>query len=190
MIHSVESLEAECERVANRPDADSAPPVLIEFTLDVPGDPAQYVKRLRSVLSVAVALGATADFEEESLPVDDFPDWFVAVSSADEAATPDFAKRGRDAFMVHTRSGPWELQNWLYRFDPDDDSRGWEWWDITVVGPGRVRVWVDSWGESFFGCQELRWAAYTAGALDVDGPAVQEADMWVAEAAGGCSGVS
>lgn len=42
-------------------------------------------------------------------------------------------------------------------------------------------MWVDSWGESFFGCQDLLWAAYVAGAVRVDGPAVQKSAVWSAE---------
>ncbi|MDG9704422.1 hypothetical protein [Streptomyces sp. DH37] len=178
MMHSRESLEAERERLRRRPAAGSAPSVLSEFTVDLPGDPARYAERLRSVLSAAVELGATADFEEDELPVGGVPDWFVAVCSPDGGAAPDFATSGRAAYETHTQSRPWALQNWLYRFDPDDDSRGWEWWDLTQDGPSRVRIWVDSWGESFFGCQELRWAAYTAGALRVEGPVVRRSDAW------------
>jgi hypothetical protein len=43
---------------------------------------------------------------------------------------------------------------------------GWEFWDVTPVGPARVHVWVDSWGESFFGSLDLLWLLYTAGAID------------------------
>lgn len=75
---------------------------------------------------------------------------------------------------------PWEIQDWLYRFDPDEDSRGWEWWDATLVGPSRVHVWVDSWGESFFGCQELLWATYVAGAVRVVGPTLEKSTVWSA----------
>ncbi|NEC24584.1 hypothetical protein [Streptomyces parvus] len=57
--------------------------------------------------------------------------------------------------------------------DPDEDSRGWEWWDATVAGPSRVPVRVDSWGESSLGCQDLLWAVFTAGAVRVEGPMVQ-----------------
>lgn len=185
MIHSNESLEAELERLQHRPGVDSAPPVLCEFIVDVSDAPAHYANRLRSVLSAAVGLGVNSDFEEEELPITDVPDWFIAISSQDEERAPDFARNGRNAYEDHTAQRPWELQDWLYRFDPDDDSRGWEWWDITPAGPSRVRVWVDSWGESFFGCQELRWASYTAGALRVEGPFVQESSMWAEATAEG-----
>ncbi|MGP2441064.1 hypothetical protein [Streptomyces sp. JW3] len=179
MQRDTESLEAEVERVDNRPASGSAPPVLSVFSLEIPGNTAEYVQRLLSVIRAAVTLGATADFEEESLPIDGVPDWFVAIGSIDGAQPPEFAKRGCDAYKNHTGGQPWSLQNWLYRFDPDEDSRGWEWWDVVQVGPGRVHLWVDSWGESFFGCQELLWVAYTAGAARVDGPTVRRSDNWI-----------
>ncbi|GAA1370708.1 hypothetical protein [Streptomyces beijiangensis] len=186
-MHSVKSLEAELQRVGNRPGFDSAPPVLCEFTVDVDGDTGEYVRRLRSVLAVAVRLGGTADFDADDLPADGVPDWFAAISPEPSAApeqAPEFARRGREAFVRDMESRPWALQDWLFRFDPEDDSRGWEWWDATQPGDSKVRLWVDSWGESFFGCQELRWLAYTAGALHVDGPAVQRTGAWAAEAGG------
>jgi hypothetical protein len=185
MMHSAESMAAEYERLRHRSGAGAAPPVLGEFTVDVPDDPADYVARLRSVVSAAVGRGATADFEEGSLPTDDVPVWFADISDGVESRAPDHAKRGRDAYTEHTGGRPWTLQNWLYRFHPDEDSRGWQWWDVTSAGQSRVRIWVDCWGESFFGCQELLWAAYTAGARHVEGPLVRRADAWVAEAAEG-----
>ncbi|MFE9304852.1 hypothetical protein [Streptomyces sp. NPDC006856] len=186
MMHTSDSLAAEHRHVRERPDTDAAPPVLSLFVVDVEGDAGAYVERLRSVLAPAVRLGRTADFEQESLPVDGIPGWFAAVASGsdsgDEERTPQFARAGREAYAVHTGGGrPWDLQDWLYRFDPDEDSRGWEWWDATVAGPSRVHVWVDSWGESFFGCQDLLWAVFTAGALRVEGPTVQKAAVWSAQ---------
>ncbi|MGW1297013.1 hypothetical protein [Streptomyces sp. NPDC002533] len=181
MMHTSDSLAAELQRVRERPGADAAPPVLSLFVIDVSGDAAEYVERLRSVLVPAVRLGCTADFEQESLPVDDVPGWFAEVGSGsgDEERAPRFARAGREAYSEHTGGGrPWDLQDWLYRFDPDEDSRGWEWWDATVAGPSRVHVWVDSWGESFFGCQDLLWAAFTAGAVRVAGPTVRKAAVW------------
>ncbi|TYR66260.1 hypothetical protein [Streptomyces parvus] len=190
MMHTGDSLAAEHRRVREgrpvrqRPGADAAPPVLFLFVIDVSGDAAAYVERLRSVLAPAVRLGRTADFEQESLPVDEVPGWFAEVCAGPgsggggggegEEWAPWFARAGREAYAEHTGGGgPWDLQNWLYRFDPDEDSRGWEWWDATVAGPSRVHVRVDSWGESFFGCQDLLWAVFTAGAVRVEGPMVQ-----------------
>lgn len=188
MMHSSESVAEELRRLRHDPSTAVVPPVLARFVVDVFGDSATYVERLRSGLSPSLRRGHTADFEADTLPVDDVPDWFVAVSSPTEAApVPEFARNGRDAYREHTGGRPWDVQDWLYRFDPDDDSRGWEWWGVTQVGPSRVHVWVDSWGESFFGCQDLLWVAYTAGALHVDGPTVQRSATWAAEAEGGTS---
>lgn len=146
MMHSSDSLAEEFQRLRERPNIESAPPVLSLFVVDASGDAAEYEQRLRSILSPAVRLGATADFEQESLPVDDVPVWFAAVSSGDEERTPQFARAGHEGYVEHTGGGrPWEMQDWLYRFDPDGDSRGWEWWDATPAGPSRVHIWVDSW---------------------------------------------
>lgn len=182
-MHTIESLEAEFDRIGDHPVPDSAPPVLGVFTLEVHGDTTDYVQRLRSVLRVAVGLAVTADFEAENLPVHDVPLWFATIGSTDDAHSPDFARQGCDAYKNHTGDRPWSLQNWLYRFDPDEDSRGWEFWDVIQAGPGRVHLWVQCWGESFFGCQDLLWVAYTAGAARIDGPAIRRTDKWVAEAA-------
>ncbi|MFG2506626.1 hypothetical protein ACGFOW_14105 [Streptomyces rubiginosohelvolus] len=188
MMHTGDSVAAELLRVrerrpvGQRPGADAAPPALSLFVIDVSGDAAAYVERLRSVLAPAVRLGCTADFEQESLPVDEVPGWFAEVcsgpgpggGSGGEERAPRFARAGREAYAEHTGGGgPWDLQDWLYRFDPDEDSRGWEWWDATVAGPSRVHVRVDSWGEPSFGCQDLLWAVFTAGAVRVEGPMVQ-----------------
>lgn len=182
MMHNSDSLAAEFQRLQDCPGAESAPPVLALFVVDVSGDAAEYEQRLRSALAPAVRLGGTADFEQESLPVDDVPVWFAAVSSGNEERAPRFARTGHGGYVEHMGGGgPWELQDWLYRFDPDEDSRGWEWWDATPAGPSRVHIWVDSWGESFFGCQELLWAAYAAGAVLVNGPALQKSTVWSAE---------
>lgn len=207
MMHTRESLAAELRLLQDRPSAGggagagagagahagadagthagarTAPPVLSLFAVDVSGDGAAYEQRLRSVMSAAVRIGGSAESEQESLPVDGVPDWFVAAcSGGEERAAPQFARAGRDRYMEHTGGGrPWELRDWLHRFGPDEDSRGWAWWDATRVGPSRVHIWVDTWGESFFGCQDLLWAAHVAGAVRVDGPTVHRSGVWSAE---------
>ncbi|WP_019983808.1 MULTISPECIES: hypothetical protein [unclassified Streptomyces] len=77
------------------------------------------------------------------------------------------------------------MQEWLHRFDPDEGSRGWEFWDAVPAGPARVHVWVDSWGESFFGSLDLLWLLYAAGAAHVEGPEIRKAVIWASEADGG-----
>lgn len=186
MIHSEESAAAELDRVRQRPAIESAPPVLAAFTVDVfEGTPEAYALRVRHVLSAALHLACTAEFDDDDLPTDEFPDWFTTASVRDgDAPAQEFVRRGRAAYADHSGGGPWSLQNWIYRFDPDEESRGWEFWDIVPVGPSRLHVWVDSWGESFFGSLELLWLLYAAGATHVEGPEVHKADTWAAEVAG------
>ncbi|MFD7457867.1 MULTISPECIES: hypothetical protein [unclassified Streptomyces] len=183
MIHSEESVTAELDRVRQRPPAESAPPVLATFTAHVAeGSPEAYTERVRQVLSAALELACTAEFGDEDLPADEFPDWFTAISTRDGEDVQDLTRDGRASYVNRGGGNPWTLQNWIFRFDPDDDSRGWEFWDVVPVGPSQVRVWVDSWGESFFGSLELLWLLYTAGAAHVEGPEVHKASAWVSEA--------
>ncbi|QIJ62396.1 hypothetical protein [Streptomyces sp. JB150] len=185
MIHSEESVAAELDRVRQRPPAEAAPPVLAAFTVEVAvGSPEEYAQRVRHVLTAALRLACTAEFDDEDLPADDFPDWFTTVSARDGEPTETFSQEGRTAYGNASGGNPWSLQTWIYRFDPEDDSRGWEFWDVTAVGPSRVRVWVDSWGESFFGSLELLWLLYTAGAARVDGPEIHKAGTWSSEVSG------
>lgn len=186
MIHSEESIAAEQERVRQRPGIEAAPPVLAVFTVDVAEGSAEvYVQRVRDVLSAALQLACTADFDDDDLPADEFPEWFTEISTRDGETSHKFSRNGRAAFLATSgKSNPWRLQNWIYRFDPDEESRGWEFWDAISTGPARVRVWVDSWGESFFGSLELRWLLYVAGAAHVEGPEVHEAGRWASETGG------
>ncbi|SEF08644.1 hypothetical protein [Streptomyces sp. Ag109_O5-10] len=186
MIHSEESVAAELDRVRQRPAIESAPPVLAAFTVGVlDGNPEEYALRVRHVLSAVLHLACTAEFDDEDLPTDEFPAWFVTASVRDgEMPLQEFVRHGRAAYMDRSGGGPWSLQNWIYRFDTDEESRGWEFWDIVRVGPSRLRVWVDSWGESFFGSLDLLWLLYAAGATQVEGPEVHKADTWASEVRG------
>jgi hypothetical protein len=170
VIHTEESVAAERERVLRRPPAGAAPPVLAVFTAEVAdGFAEDFARRVRDVLAAALEPACTAEFDDRDLPTDGFPEWFTA--EPPEAVRTAYAARGAGS--------PWRLQDWIHRFDPDYDSRGWEFWDIVPVGPSRVRVWVDSWGESFFGSLDLLWLLYTAGAAHVEGPEVRGAGAWV-----------
>ncbi|GHE24148.1 hypothetical protein [Streptomyces thermodiastaticus] len=185
MIHSEESVAAEGDRVRQRPAVESAPPVLAVFTVDVnEGSPEEYVQRVRHVLSAALHLACTAEFDDRDLPVDGFPDWFTSVCADSGEEPPEFARQGSIEFVNRGGGKPWPLQNWIYCFDPEEDSRGWEFWDAVPVGPAQVRVWVDSWGEALFGCLELRWLLHTAGGSHVEGPEVYRAVTWASEVAG------
>ncbi|MGX1130458.1 hypothetical protein RKD49_002648 [Streptomyces glaucescens] len=183
MIHDLGSVAAELDRVRRRPAAGSAPPVLAGFTVDVAeGSAESYAGRVRQVLLAVLDLALTAEFGDDDLPAERFPDWFTAISGSGGEVLRDFARDGRTAYLNRGAGNPWPTQNWIFRFDPDDDSRGWEFWDVVPVGPAQVRVWVDSWGESFFGSLELLWLLYTAGAAHVEGPEVRKASAWVSEA--------
>jgi hypothetical protein len=151
-------------RAATRPSPPplppEAPPVLAVF--DIRTTPrataTAFGTRLRSVLTAALRLALSHEFDGADLPLHTLPDWFLTA----------------------TGPGAWEIQNWLYQFDPGSESRGWSWWDLTYAdAAGReARVWVDSWGESFFGCGELRRLAHASGAEDIGGPSVVRSTDW------------
>ncbi|NLU71302.1 hypothetical protein HCC61_01060 [Streptomyces sp. HNM0575] len=178
MIHDLDSVQAELERLRTGADADLVPPVLSVFVVEIEGDPHEYEQALKDVMDVALGLGLTEEFEGEDVPVEAVPDWFVTVSSADPSRAPSAARRGREQYLARVASGPWPVQEWLYRFCPEEDSRGWAWWDLTHPSKGTVHIWVDSWGEDFFGCDDLRWLAYAAGARNVAGPELRSAESW------------
>lgn len=115
--------------------------------------------RARSVLTAALRLALSQEFDGADLPLHTLPDWFLTA----------------------TGPGAWEIQNWLDPFDLDSESRGWSWWDLTYADAvGRAaRVWVDSWGESFFGCGELRRFAHASGAEEIGGPSVVGSTDWI-----------
>ncbi|PTM98043.1 MULTISPECIES: hypothetical protein [unclassified Streptomyces] len=159
MFHEIEDIEQERIRLSRRPSAEKAPPVLSVFDVRTDGPVSEFDARLRSVLAPALHLAVSHPFEGD-LPVDTLPDWFVAAPQAD-----------------------WRPQEWLYQFDPESEFRGWAWWDLTRSGERGARIWVDSWGESFFACDELRWAAHVSGAEAVDGPVLARAGDWIAATA-------
>ncbi|MDN3028196.1 hypothetical protein [Streptomyces sp. S.PB5] len=180
MLHEVEDIEQEKVRLTLRPPVHDAPPVLCAFDVVTNSPVEEYSRRLRSVLSAALDLAVSASFDDDDLPVDTVPGWFAAAGSGLAGAVPDFARRGADRYAAAVKGGPWDLQEWLFQFDPDSEFRGWAWWDLTQASEDRVRIWVDTWGESFFACDELRWVAYISGGDEVAGPTVVRTADWVA----------
>lgn len=83
-----------------------------------------------------------------------------------------------------------ERQNWLSRFDPDLEVRGWAWWDLTAAptGNGVLRLWVDTWGEPSFAWEDLRWLAFVAGARTVANPVLVKPEAWAGELSVGVPG--
>ncbi|AKN68828.1 hypothetical protein QR97_02505 [Streptomyces sp. PBH53] len=182
MEHTVEGVEREAARVSGRPRRDSQTPVLAFVEVVPDGDPGEYARRLRDVLVAVFRLAVEADFDMDQVPVETVPGWFVQVCQGG-AATDSFAVDGRARYSERTGDGPWEIQDWLSRFDPELEARGWAFWDLThsTMGEGQLNVWLDTWGEPFFSWEELRWLLYTCGADSVADPVVTEADAWEQE---------
>jgi hypothetical protein len=192
VLHEVEGVERELARVSGRPEQDPGTPVLTQLTVtpdeDTPAAPEEYAARLREVLSAVYLLAAREDFDEDEVPVDTLPPWFVGISTPETATTPGplppFAVRGSRSYTQRTGDTPWRIQDWLSRFDPELESRGWDFWDVTQASDDRSRlhVWLDTWGEPFFAWEELRWLLHTCGARTVSDPAVTDTGSWAREA--------
>ncbi|GAA2602276.1 hypothetical protein OG542_18480 [Streptomyces violaceus] len=180
MIHEIEDIEQERVRLSRRPARDDAPPVLCAFDVRTSGSVTEFATRVRSVLTPALQLAVSQPFTGEDLPIDAIPDWFVAAGRPGAVSVPDFALRGVELYEAAIGGGPWDLQEWLYQFDPDSEFRGWAWWDLTHSSDRETRIWVDTWGESFFACDELRWLAYVSGGKEVGGPTLVRAPDWIA----------
>ncbi|MFI1303580.1 hypothetical protein [Streptomyces sioyaensis] len=184
MLHEIDDLRQERRRVDARPPVDGVPPVLAVFDAVLSVDPQEYIRRVRGVMSAALDLAVTESFDDEDLPTEGIPQWFSEVSGAGGVNAADFARRGKERYHEVFGEKSWDLQWWLFEFDPDNEFRGWAWWDITQVGDRKIRVWTDSWGESFFACNELRWLLHTAGAEEVSGPSLADGSEWVQEIVG------
>jgi hypothetical protein len=170
--------------VTGRLTADSMPQYLAEFGMDMPPGlaclevepsiPADvYADRIRSVLTAALEI-LLADRLRDRVAQESLPAWFRAGDATSDA--------GRRNYEAHVGEPGWRLDDWLSRFDPDLDVRGWEWWDMTQP-PGRdsVRVWVDPRGEVFFAHLDLLWLCYSAGAVSVSRPELVETPVWLGE---------
>jgi len=178
MFHEIEDIEQEKRRLSRRPSPEEAPPVLSAFDVRTNCPVSEFDARLRSVLGPALELAVSIPFEGD-LPVGALPDWFSATTQGISASTPEHVRRGVESYTAAVGGGPWRPQEWLYQFDPESEFRGWAWWDLTQSGEREARIWVDTWGESFFACDELRWVTYLSGAEEVVGPILARAADWV-----------
>ncbi|MFJ5301561.1 hypothetical protein [Streptomyces sp. NPDC088350] len=178
MIHEIDDIEQELHRISDRPSLAAAPPMLCAFDVAVKGDVAEYQARIKSVLHITLELALSESLDGDDLSVSRIPEWFAGVSGDTSLPVPDSARSGAQRYISAIDGGAWKLQEWLYQFDPDSEFRGWAWWDLTPLGDGRVRIWVDTWGESFFACDELRWLAFTSGADEISGPTLARTDEW------------
>jgi hypothetical protein len=180
VFHEIEDIEQERARLSHRPSPEEAPPVLSAFDVRTNCSIAEFDARLRSVLAPALELALSEPFEGADLPVGTLPDWFAAAARDSSGPVHEYVGRGAERYAAAVGQGPWDLQEWLYQFDPESEFRGWAWWDLTQTGDREARIWVDSWGESFFACNELRWASYVSGGEEVTGPTLVRAVDWVA----------
>lgn len=178
MLHDIDGVEEERSRVLERPEISAAPPLLAFVELEVRGDLTYYASRLRSVLGAVYDIAAREDFDEE-LPTGSIPSWFVGACQG-EGSTETFAHEGSQRYTEQTSDDAWEIQDWLSRFDPELEARGWGFWDLThsPTSTDRLRVWLDTWGEPFFAWEELRWLLYTCGAHSVATPTLVKPHAW------------
>lgn len=156
----------ELVRIANRPNA-FPDGMLSVFYIEVEAwnEAEAFGRRLRELVGAGVKAGLEADFESETISEADVPAW-AADAWAD--ATPRYA--------AHRGDEEWTVQDFLYSFEPG--QRTWSWWDLTAVSGNVVCMWIDSRGEAVYGCEELRWMVYAAGARSVVGPLLREVGEW------------
>ncbi|MDQ1026626.1 hypothetical protein QF035_004208 [Streptomyces umbrinus] len=151
--------------------------MLATFLIDASMDAISYVARLRSVLSAAIRTVNQAEFDEERIPETLIPAWFAEVTRGSVVVGGDAAASwGAQQYVSRRGEEPWDLQDWLFCFDPQ--LRGWAWWDATRISQSAVLLWVDSSGEPVFPCEEFRWLAYACGAKTVEGPNLRSVLEW------------
>ncbi|GAA3013801.1 hypothetical protein GCM10020229_26340 [Kitasatospora albolonga] len=183
-----EALLDERDRIDSRPGDDPAPPPgLSRFLIELDGSAEEYAARLRAVLGAALdrsVLEGRIDSQVVPRPV---PAWFTAACAGD-GPVPDFARAGASHYTEAGHGNGWSLDNWLWRFELDCPFRTWSWWDVTHTAPGTLSLWLDAHGEDAFAADDLRWAAYTAGARTVTGPTHHRLPAWRAEPSAGVVG--
>ncbi|WP_143342764.1 hypothetical protein [Crossiella equi] len=136
-----------------------------------------YLAGVRAVLSAAIRTMGEIDAGTDDLPEDLIPDWFAEVTRGSVVASRGGpSSLGVQQYVARRGEEPWELQDWLFCFDPK--LRGWAWWDATEISDESVALWVDSSGEPVFPCEELRWLAYACGAQNVEGPSLASISDW------------
>ncbi|WP_431683454.1 hypothetical protein [Kitasatospora sp. KL5] len=172
----------ELARLAARPAVTAAPPGLTALAVRPIGDLEAYARRLREILSAAVRAAGEQDFDADPLDESGIPPWFAAVTDPTGTAgtvhtdVPPEAVAGAARYGPARGEDPWDLQEWLYCFDPE--LRRWRWWDATTPDGRTAVLWLDTRGEPVVPCEELRWAAHAAGAHGVTGPTPAPTPDW------------
>jgi hypothetical protein len=182
MLHEIEGVKQERARVSSRPEIDANTPVIAYVELTPVSDPKAYSERLRAVFAAVFDLAMQPGFDEDEVPVGTIPEWFVRACE-DGVAVDSFVAEGQARHGELNGVGPWRIQDWLSRFHPELENRGWAFWDLTRSPDDsrRLRLWLDTWGEPFFAWEELRWLAYTCGADFVANPMVVKSEQWARE---------
>ncbi|WP_143832956.1 MULTISPECIES: hypothetical protein [Nocardiopsis] len=118
------------------------------------------------------------DFEREVLEDVGIPTWFACLTDDASAggAFPEEAREGVRGYFEDRGGEEWDLQEWLFMFDPD--LRSWSWWDVAGHGDGRIFLYIDTKGEMPVPCEELWWAVFASGAQAVDGPFLVPSEQW------------
>lgn len=170
-------LAIEKARVLRRPSEEPIR-LLALLVVDPTTDAKLYAKRLREVVSSAVGISQTTDFERDDVATSALPEWFVAVSGGTGMTdVRDVTSlSGKDCYLEERGGEPWDVEEWVYCFDPD--LRRWSWWDVTERPDGRVCVWVDTKGEAHIPCEELWWLVFVAGARSVEPLMLEDAGVW------------
>ena len=170
-------LTNEASRANRRPTEE--PVALLALLVVTPAaGPEAYAARLRHLVGEAVGVAQVADFGRGNVPTSSLPNWFLALTDGgDEAEESDeLGSEGKRRYLEAREDRPWEIEDWVYCFDPD--LRSWSWWDVTVSSHGQVNVWIDTKGEAHVPCEELWWAVYVSGALDVAALMLESAEVW------------
>lgn len=173
-----EYLVEESDRILNRPR--SMPPQFLTCIEIIPLiDQNTYCKRLRRVIHSAVSLSCVQDFEREVLDDAGIPTWFAFLTDdvpAADGVTPKGAREGVVRYFGVRGGDKWDLQEWLFMFDPD--LRTWSWWDVVGCGGGGVYLYIDTNGEIPVPCEELWWSIFVSGAQSVGKPFLISSDYW------------
>ncbi|WP_433603059.1 hypothetical protein ACQPXH_15670 [Nocardia sp. CA-135953] len=141
---TIEALKAERSRVFSKPMNAPQGMLLGRFKVSVDGDADDYARRLRAVMHAALEISADPEFDNmEELPTSGIPGWFVGVTGG--AGSPiESTVRGARQYTKDRDESTWNLQEWLFTFDPQNK----------VGFGGTLPIWVVT--SSTFGSTLIR----------------------------------
>ncbi|WP_155245366.1 hypothetical protein [Salinispora arenicola] len=170
-------LASEAVRVLRRPDEEPIGALAL-LAVAPATSPEAYGHRLRALIGIAIHIVRAADFDQEDVPVDALPQWFLELSNEESVGdgNDEFGRLGKLRYLQTRENRPWGSEDWIYCFEPG--LRAWSWWDVTLGMDGRVNVWIDTRGEAHIPCEELWWAVYVSGASTVEPMILESAETW------------